>query len=185
MCSWSAFRYGRYETKKHQLESLSIVRNASFRFERARFHIQTGPTSLFERVKVVMSDVSNVRVDGKHFQVRVRERKIPQVVVDKIASFDVNEWDLITAEVRVDKGKFVASSWGCQHNGCYYVVVIGLGNLAETIYDVTDVNSKLLPKRLKYCIERHSEFYDFVEEVNRDLINDIPPRYNSFIDYRK
>ena len=162
-----------------------MIQNTAFRFERARFHIQTGPASLFERVKVIMSGVSDVRVDGKHFQARVKERKIPQKVIDKIISFNTNEWDLITAEVRVDKGKFVASSWGCQYNGRYYVVVIGLGNFAETIYEVMDVNSKLLPKRLKCCIERRSEFYDFVEEVNRDLINDVPPRYNSFIDYRK
>jgi hypothetical protein len=146
--------------------------NPSTKFERARFHVKTGPASLFERVMFIMSRVQAVRIDGPHFLKRVRERNIPCNVIEMVASFDVTCWELISAEVRIDKGKFVASAWGREYNGRYYIVIIGLGNLAETIYDTELPSPKRYPGRLKNFIESPSEFYDFVANVNRELMNE-------------
>ena len=144
--------------------------NPSTKFERVRFHIQTGPASLFQRVMFIMGGVSAVRVDGSHFLQRVKERNIPSEVIETVSSFNSANWDVITAEVRVDKGKFVASSWGREYNGRYYIVIIGLGNIAETIYDTELPCPKRYPGRLKNTIERGSELYDFVENVNQELM---------------
>ena len=148
--------------------------NPSFKFERARFHIDTGPASLFERVRFIMRGVHSVKVDGPHFTMRVKERRIPSEVVEMVASFNASDWSVVSAEVRADKGKFVASSWGREYNGRYYVVIIGLGDLAETIYDTDLPCPKFLPGRLQNFLENHSLFYDFVEKVNRELMDAEP-----------
>ena len=64
----------------------------------------------------------------------------------------------------------MASSWGREYNGRYYIVIIGLGNIAETIYDTELPCPKRYPGRLKNTIERGSELYDFVENVNQELM---------------
>ncbi len=148
-----------------------MKQNPSFKFERARFHVDTGPVSLFERVRFIMRRVRSVKIDGPHFTMRVKERNIPSEVVEMVASFNASDWSVVSAEVRVDKGKFVASSWGREYNGRYYVVVIGLGDIAETIYDTDLPCPKFRPGRLKNFLEHRSPFYDFVEKVNQELMN--------------
>ena len=148
--------------------------NPSFKFERARFHVNTGPTSLFERVKFIMRGNRPVKIDGPHFTMRVKERHIPSEVVEMVASFNASDWSVVSAEVRVDKGKFVASSWGREYNGHYYVVIIGLGDIAETIYDTDLPCPKFRPGRLKNFLENRSPFYDFVEKVNQELMDAEP-----------
>lgn len=151
-----------------------MKQNPSFKFERARFHVGTGPASLFERIRFIMRGVHSVKVDGSHFTMRVKERRIPSEVVEKVAFFNASDWSVVSAEVRVDKGKFVASSWGREYNGRYYVVIIGLGDLAETIYDTDLPCPKFRPGRLKNFLENRSPFYDFVEKVNRELMDAEP-----------
>ena len=150
--------------------SAKVKKNPSFKFERARFHVDTGPESLFERVRFIMRGVHSVKVDGPHFTMRVRERRIPSEVVEMVASFNASDWSVVSAEVRLDKGKFVASSWGREYNGRYYVVIIGLGDIAETIYDTDLPCPKFRPGRLKNFLENRSPFYDFVEKVNQELM---------------
>ena len=164
-----------------------MSKNPSIKFERGRFHVQTGPSSLFDRVKFIMGDVHKVRVDGAHFQMRVKERNTPQAIIEMVESFNASEWAVVSAEVRIDKGKFVASSWGREYNGRYYIVVIGLGNLAETIYDTELPCPKFGrgPGRIRNFWEKGRPFYDFVEKVNEDLMNGLSPRWNTFDEYKQ
>ena len=147
-----------------------MSKKALFKFERARFHVETGPASLFQRVRFVMGRVRRVKIDGPHFCNRIKKRKIPLEVVKMVAAFNASEWSVLTAEVRIDKGKFVASSWGKMYNGRYYVVIIGLGNVAETIYDVDSPHSKIHSEWLNSSQEIGSELYTFVEKVNQELM---------------
>lgn len=129
-----------------------------------RFNIEFGPPSLFERVKFKMKDVTTLYLDGQHFKQRLSERNIPQEVYDKLKSFSADEWQLRTAEVRSDKGKFINSTWEIELNECRYWVTIGLGNFIQTIV-VKDTSG------VDKCV-RSGEFYDFVEQVNRALMDE-------------
>ena len=50
-------------------------------YKRVRFHIEFGPTSLFERVKYKMRDVRKLYLNGTHFEERMTNRNIPENVV--------------------------------------------------------------------------------------------------------
>ena len=132
--------------------------------ENVRFHVDFGPSSLFERVVFKMKDVHKLYMDGAHFNKRLSERNIPEYVIEKLKSFDCNEWTLKTAEVRKDRGKFVNSTWEVICCGNPYWVTIGVGNYITTIVlrDSSGMNK---------CL-RNGDYYDFVEAVNRKLMDD-------------
>jgi hypothetical protein len=132
------------------------------RFKKVRFHAQFGPESLFERVKYKMKDVTQLYLDGEHFQKRACERDIPDSIIKRLLHFDINEWKVVTASVRSDSGKFIDSTWEISINGIRYWVTIGLGSFIVTIVkkDCSGVEN---------CI-RSGEFFDFVEQVNRKLM---------------
>ena len=132
--------------------------------ETVRFHIDFGPPSLFERVRFKMKDVHKLYLDGTHFNKRLSERDSPEDVIEKLKAFDCCEWTLKTAEVRKDRGKFVNSTWEVLCNGNPYWVTISVGNFITTI---VLRNSSGMDK----CI-RNGEYYDFVESVNRKLMNE-------------
>ena len=132
-------------------------------YERARFHIQYGPASLFERVRFRMKDV-HVLFPGKHYQQRARERQVPDEVLAALCQFDCGTWELRTAEVRTDRGKFVSSGWETEVDGHRYLVSIGVGNYIKTIYRVTGHGAG-------QCV-RAGELYDFVDRVNRQLMEE-------------
>jgi hypothetical protein len=133
------------------------------RFDKRRFYADKGPASLFERVHYIMDPVKEIRFTG-HFLDRQHDRHIPQNIIDRCQNFDARKWKLVAAEVRIDKGKFVNSCWEIPVNGDIYWLVIGFGNAAETII------SK------KYSAFRRTEYtkeeYDFVEQVNRELMQE-------------
>lgn len=133
-------------------------------YKRVRFHIEFGPASLFERVRYKMKDVTILYMDGRHFRKRVCERNIPDVVISKLLKFDANVWKLKTASVREDRGKFVDSTWEVEINGVRYWVTIGMGNYIRTI--VAKETSGI-----EKCI-REGEYYDFVDQVNKDLMEE-------------
>jgi hypothetical protein len=54
-----------------------------------------------------MRDVTELYMDGAHFKARLSERDIPDEVIERLRHFNIAEWTLRTAEVRVDRGKFV------------------------------------------------------------------------------
>ena len=82
----------------------------------------------------------------------------------EVRCFDINEWTPKTAEVRPDRGKFLNSTWEVVCNGKAYWVTIGVGN-----YIITIVQRNSSGKDL--CI-RGGNYYNFVEDVNRRLMDD-------------
>jgi predicted transcriptional regulator len=132
-------------------------------YKRVRFHIEFGPTSLFERVKYKMRDVKKLYLSGTHFSDRMTNRNIPADIARKLENFDINEWDLVTASVRSDRGKFVDSTWEVCVDDVRYWVTIGMGNYVRTIV-VKDSSG------VEKCV-RGGDFYEFVERVNRELMD--------------
>lgn len=134
------------------------------KFQRGRFHIEFGPPSLFERVFFKMKDVQKLYMDGVHFKTRAAEREIPPEILEKLTYFDSSKWVLKTAEVRMDRGKFVNSTWETECNGKKYWVTISVGSFIKTI-----VQKKT--SGVDKCI-RKGVYFDFVEKVNRELMDD-------------
>lgn len=132
-------------------------------YEKVRFHIEFGPESLFERVRFKMKDVHKLYLDGSHFRKRMDERNIPSSVMELLQQFDASIWTLKTAEVRKDRGKFVNSTWEIVLQGERYWVTIGMGNYIKTIV-------RREASGMDKCV-RKGEYYDFVERVNRELID--------------
>ena len=130
------------------------------RFEKARFHVSTGPESLFDRVRFKMKGKRTLRVHASHLSARANERDAPLAV---IAAFDACEWELVTVEVRTDTGKFVNSAWKREIDGQWWWVVIGLGDTIETVIDTNK-------RGLGESIVTTGELYELVELVNRDLM---------------
>lgn len=132
------------------------------RFEKARFHIDSGPASLFERIHCKMDSATTLNLSAKHFLNRCNERKIPVEIVQKLQNFNVHEWTLVVGEVRVDTGKFVNSTWEYLYRKEKYWLTIGFGNVVETI-----VKKKSSGK--DKIIESGS-IYEFVAAVNEKLL---------------
>lgn len=130
------------------------------RFQKARFHVATGPRSLFDRVRFKLSGKRTLRVHAPHLLGRAAERAAP---LDTISAFDPAEWELVTVEVRADTGKFVNSAWTREIDGRRWWVVIGLHDTVETVID-TD------KRGLGDAIVTGGEVYDFVAKVNRELM---------------
>ncbi len=130
------------------------------RFEKARFHVRTGPESLFDRVRFKMKGKRTLRVHASHLATRATERDVPLAV---IAAFDACEWELMTVEVRTDTGKFVNSAWKREIDGQWWWVVIGLGDTIETVID-TD------KRGLGGSIVTTGKLHELVDRVNRDLM---------------
>lgn len=129
-----------------------------------RFNVEFGPPSLFERVEYKMKDVHTLHMNGPHFNARLSDRNIPEEVKEHIINFNTDEWHLVTAEVRREKGKFYNSTWEYCCDGCAYWVTIGLGECVMTIV-------RKESSGVEKCI-RDGEYYDFVEEVNRKLMDE-------------
>lgn len=131
-------------------------------YKRARFNIEFGPASLFERVAFKMKDVHQLYLKGEHFSLRNNERDIPEYVFEKLNNFNSDEWRLVTASVRTDRGKFVDSTWEFIYDDIRYWVTIGVGNYVKTIV-IKETSG------VEKCI-KSGELYKFVEQVNRELM---------------
>ena len=131
-------------------------------YKRIRFHIEFGPVSLFERVQYKMKNLDKLYLKGTHFMDRVSSRNIPNTVIRKIENFDISEWSLVTASVRSDRGKFVDSTWEICIDNVHYWLTIGIGNYVRTIV-IKDRSG------IEKCV-RDGAFYDFVEMVNKNLM---------------
>ncbi|MFC6618400.1 hypothetical protein [Deinococcus radiophilus] len=130
------------------------------RFEKARFHIATGPASLFERVRFKMQGRRQLKWHAQHLRERSAERQAP---LEKLANFDTATWELLTAEVRADTGKFVNSCWAVTVGGERWLVVIGFGDTVETVFRSTK-------QGLGEGIVRSGPLYDRVAAVNSALM---------------
>jgi hypothetical protein len=65
-----------------------------FSFKTQSFHINTGPGSLFTRVRYKMSGRRTLRMHAGHFEHRSRERNITQEILNDLSDFDAKAWDL-------------------------------------------------------------------------------------------
>lgn len=111
-----------------------------------------------------MKDVTTLHMDGVHFQTRASERNIPDEVMSRLLQFNINEWKVVTASVREDRGKFVDSTWEIVIGGVRYWVTIGMGTFIKTIV-IKETSG------VENCI-RSGGYYDFVEKVNRKLMDE-------------
>lgn len=138
----------------------------NLRFNKSRFQIDYGPDSLFKRVHYVFSKKSEkLKQHGKHYNARLLARSIPEEVRTEIAFFDIRKWKLVSSEVRNDTGKFISSTWEKEINGVRYWLVIGLHDTIETIIKKeSDGLSNIISG---------GEIYDFVSNVNSELMKDI------------
>lgn len=109
-----------------------------------------------------MNGVQKLGLNGNHFNQRINERRIEHEVLTQIASFSPKDWSLICAEVRTDTGKFVNSTWEFIHDKTRYWIVIGFGNVVETIVR-KDTNGE-------DNVVRSGPVYDFVSKVNSNLM---------------
>lgn len=130
------------------------------RFEKARFHVQTGPDALFDRVRFKMTGRRELRWHAAHLRERAAQRDAP---LEALSAFDAAQWELLMAEVRVDTGKFVNSTWGVSVAGERWLVVIGLGDTVETVI-------KTDKRGLGEQVIREGPLYDRVAQVNAALM---------------
>lgn len=131
----------------------------SFGFETERFHVETGPESLFQRVRQVM-EKTTLELHADHFQKRARQRDVP---MGQLQAFDPEEWKLLLAEVRRDSGKFVSSGWLREIEGQGWLVVIGLHDTVVTAYPADG-------QKLGGEIVRGGMLYELVDSVNQKLL---------------
>ena len=89
-----------------------------------------------------MRDVTTLYMDGVHFQTRASERNIPDDVMSRLLQFDINEWKVVTASVREDRGKFVDSTWEIVIDGVRYWVTIGMGTFIKTSHSRSRVRRR-------------------------------------------
>ena len=132
------------------------------RFQKARFHIDSGPRSFFERIHYKMDSVCSLNLSAKHFVERCKERVVPAEIIQKMQNFNTHEWKLVVSEVRVDTGKFVNSTWEYALENEKYWLTIGFGNVAETIVKKeSDGKNKVVVS---------GPVYDYVDAVNKKLM---------------
>lgn len=113
-----------------------------------------------------MATRRELKLHATHFKLRAGERATP---ARELKDFDPGVWKLVSAEVRTDTGKFVNSAWDVNVNGPRWRVVIGLHDAVETAFTVNDARG---PGE----VVRGGMFYDFVERVNRELMQGGLPR---------
>jgi len=130
-----------------------------------RFHKDFGPTSLFERVYFKMKDRNKLKLHSKHFKEKVEKRKIPLEVINKIENFNINEWELISVEIRGDKFKFINSTWEKHFSQGKLWIVIGFN---DTVMTAIWKNGKGLGSP----IIKNGLIYDLTQIANRNLMND-------------
>jgi hypothetical protein len=132
------------------------------RFQTARFHAETGPDSLFERVRQKMAGRRNLKLHADHFRTQAAFRGAP---VESLREFDSSQWKLATVEVRTDTGKFINSAWTREIDGRCWWLVIGLHDTVVTVIE-TD------KRGLGRDILRSGKLYELVADVNRRLLDD-------------
>lgn len=131
------------------------------KFEKSRFHIDFGPKSLFDRVLFKMKDIKKVSLT-QHCVNRCIERNIPLHIIEEIKAFNIQDWRLVTSEVRNDKGKFINSTWEKIIDNKKYWITIGFNNVVQT---VVIKDSKGTSKVIRY-----GELYELVDKVNKELM---------------
>jgi hypothetical protein len=128
-----------------------------------RFHIDSGPPELFERIRFIIGrrGPQNLDLSKDHAAERTTERSFPTEIV---TPFRPEEWELLTAEV-LPSGKFMRTTWARMYEGQRWLVTFAKGDIVITGY-------KSDPRRTLDgpSIVRSGEFFETVARVNRDLM---------------
>lgn len=132
------------------------------KFNKSRFHIDYGPSSLFARVLFKMKGVEKLKMHSTHFNMRLEDRNINENVMEQLKKFDINKWRLVTVEVRDDKGKFINSTWERIIDGTRYWITIGFNNTIQTIVIKSSYGKDK-------CVTS-GELYNYVARVNKELM---------------
>lgn len=125
-------------------------------------HIATGPAALFERIRQIMNEPVRLKTHARHARARRDDRDAP---LDELRDFHPATWELVSAEVRTDTGKWVKATWRVEAAGRPWWVVIGMGGTIVTVIDVADHRTGL-----GGTIARGGELYDLVDKVNTRLV---------------
>ncbi|MFD7699967.1 hypothetical protein [Streptomyces caelestis] len=86
--------------------------------------------------------------------------------MDTLTRFEPESWELVSAEVRTDTGKWVKSTWRVWADERSWWVVVGLGNALVTVIDVD-------PRRrgMGEDIVTGGPLYARVDAVNAELMH--------------
>jgi hypothetical protein len=126
-----------------------------------RFHVDTGPQSLFTRVRFKIRGARNLVLTHGHFKDRESERAFPSELVQP---FDPQAWDLLTADV-LNSGKFMRTTWSRVFQGRRWFIVFAKGDVAVTVYSGALTRRLLGPE-----IVKNGPFYEKVSRVHRALM---------------
>ncbi|WP_404816537.1 hypothetical protein [Streptomyces thermolineatus] len=128
----------------------------------ARFHVASGPESLFARVRQVMDEPRELKVHAPHLRRRAAERGAP---LERLDRFDPGTWELVMAEVRRDTGRFVSTTWRVVVGGGHWWVVVGLHDTIVTVIDVEEWRRGFGDR-----IVRDGELFERVGRLNAGLV---------------
>jgi hypothetical protein len=73
-----------------------------------RFHVESGPDPLFERVHQTFAAPRQLKTHGRHLADRLAQHSGP---LSELDSFDPKAWELVMVEARTDTGRFVSTTW--------------------------------------------------------------------------
>jgi hypothetical protein len=127
-----------------------------------RFHISTGPASLFERVRFKISAPLDLDLNHDHYKERQEERSFME---EFVRPFRPNDWELVGATVTAGSGKFIESHWRRKIRDDWWHLVIGMNNVAITI-----IRSQNAKNSAGDFIVKSGPLYDKVAKVNADLM---------------
>lgn len=139
------------------------------RYRRLRFHVDFGPGALFDRVRYKIQGRRKLQIHADHFRSQAEARGAP---VEQLADFDPLDWELMTVEVRADKGTFVRTAWRRLVGPRMWWVVIGYRDTVATVYSA-DPSAR----KAGAAIVRGGAEYDFVHDVNLASMKRDVPRY--------
>jgi hypothetical protein len=147
------------QSRRCRVQHSRILSPRRVPFTTARFHVATGPASLFRRVEHIMKkkDVETLRLTD-HARSRWKGASM--------------SWTLVNATVRTDTGKFVSSAWRCETvtrqggAGQVWLVVVGLHEVILTAFPI----KARAGKRGKTI--KSGKLYDMVQQVNQALMDD-------------
>ena len=132
-----------------------------------RFHTDTGPAALFQRVQQVFDAPRRLKLHGSHLAERAAERSAP---VADIEHFDPHQWELVLVEARSDTGKFVSTTWRRSVGDREWWIVIGFHDTVRTIYAASSGKRGLGPD-----VVTDGELWQRVASVNQRLVEQHDP----------
>ena len=127
-----------------------------------RFHVESGPDALFQRVHQIFVAPRQLKTHGRHLADRLAQHSGPR---QELESFDPRRWDLVLVEARRDTGKFVSTTWRRQIEGREWWVVIGFQDTVRTLYEATPGK-----RGMGEVITRSGPDWNHVAEVNSGLV---------------